>query len=69
MIKKKLQHLQHVIGNLDNMYESMASDLGNRVKCNTCKKEKQVDSAKCLRSGWPKCCGYTMTLLPPDKEK
>lgn len=67
MTEQAVEHLKRVIGGLDNMYESMASKLGNRVKCGTCGVELEVDSAQCLRSSWPKCCGYTMTLLPPSK--
>jgi hypothetical protein len=33
------------------------------VRCRICQREERVSFAKCLRSGWPKCCrGYTMTL-------
>ena len=37
------------------------------VYCKTCKKTLQVDSIKCLTSGWPECCGYTMTRDVPAK--
>ena len=33
------------------------------VRCETCKYERRVDSAWCLKNGWPKCCGYTMRLV------
>ena len=32
------------------------------VHCRTCGVELGVDSAKCLREGWPVCCGETMRL-------
>lgn len=32
------------------------------VACRTCGKERRVNAAKCLRHGWPECCGCTMTL-------
>lgn len=32
------------------------------VQCRTCRKIVKVDSASCLRNGWPKCHGFTMTL-------
>lgn len=35
------------------------------IWCKKCGKRKKVDSATCLRNGWPKCCGYTMSLNPP----
>ena len=37
-----------------------------QVWCRTCGATQKVDSAECLRSGWPRCCGYTMTLDPPE---
>jgi hypothetical protein len=33
-----------------------------KVYCTTCGRKEQVDSADCLRHGWPKCCGATMRL-------
>ncbi len=33
------------------------------VKCEKCKNKIFVSFGKCLRSGWPECCGYTMTLV------
>lgn len=35
------------------------------VWCRTCAREQRVDAADCLRHGWPKCCGHTMTIDPP----
>ncbi len=37
-----------------------------KVWCRTCRREESVDSAECLRSGWPKCHGYTMTIDHPE---
>lgn len=36
-----------------------------QVWCTVCERMQRVDGAQCLRSGWPKCCGYTMTLDSP----
>ena len=38
-----------------------------QVWCRTCGRSERVDSAECFRSGWPKCCGYTMTIDSPDE--
>lgn len=38
-----------------------------KVWCTVCKRMEKVDSADCLRTGWPKCCGYTMTLDSPEE--
>ena len=65
--KKKDGHvetqLKRVFNDMGGMYESMARKMGNLVRCGTCGIERSVDPVKCLQSGWPKCCGYTMTLL------
>lgn len=37
-----------------------------QVWCRTCRRTEKADSAACLRKGWPKCCGYTMTIDPPE---
>jgi hypothetical protein len=39
------------------------------VWCRTCRREQRVDSAQALRSGWPLCCGYTMTIDHPSTWK
>lgn len=36
-----------------------------QVWCCECGRSMRVNSAQCLSSGWPKCCGYTMTLDSP----
>lgn len=37
------------------------------VWCRSCGRSQRVDGAECLRSGWPKCCGYTMTIDSPSE--
>lgn len=37
-----------------------------KVWCRTCRREENVDGVQALRRGWPKCCGYTMTIDHPD---
>ena len=32
------------------------------VYCRTCRRSQRADAAQSFQSGWPKCCGYTMTL-------
>lgn len=39
------------------------------VWCRTCGKSLKVDSGDCLQNGWPKCCGYTMTIDHPNTWK
>lgn len=49
-----------------SIYEDMATShpalKAGDVYCLTCGREERVDSAACLASGWPKCCGATMRL-------
>lgn len=35
--------------------------------CITCKRRQLGDPAECFRSGWPKCCGQTMTIDSPQR--
>lgn len=35
----------------------------SKVKCESCGREAQPNFAKCLREGWPECCGSTMRLM------
>lgn len=37
------------------------------VRCEVCDAEQRVNSADCLRHGWPECCGYTMRLVHEDE--
>ncbi len=39
----------------------------NRVWCIQCGQSRSVDSVHALRNGWPKCCGYTMTIDSPEE--
>jgi len=52
------------------LYEQLADShpslKRNMCWCRKCGKSKKVDSAECLQHGWPKCCGYTMTIDHPD---
>ena len=40
-----------------------------KVWCTHCGKSQVVNGAECLRSGWPKCCGETMTVDSPAERK
>lgn len=37
------------------------------VWCKTCGRLVRVNPAEALREGWPKCCGYTMTIDSPSE--
>ena len=38
-----------------------------QVWCRRCGNTFQVDPAECLKSGWPRCCGATMTIDSPQE--
>lgn len=40
-----------------------------KVWCRSCGFSCDVDPAVCLRTGWPKCCGKTMTIDAPAERE
>jgi hypothetical protein len=40
-----------------------------KIWCKTCGRSKSVNAGYCLRYGWPKCCGETMTIDSPVERK
>jgi Zn finger protein HypA/HybF involved in hydrogenase expression len=38
-----------------------------QVWCRQCGATQRVDAAGALARGWPKCCGYTMTIDAPNE--
>lgn len=39
------------------------------VWCHNCGRSLKVNSAKCLSSRWPECCGETMSIDSPEERK
>lgn len=58
---------------MNNLYEKIVKNTpqlkSGKVYCHECGTEKTVDSAKCLATGWPKCCTFTMSLDKPALNK
>lgn len=56
---------------VDRMYRTMAESHSKLrrglVWCTSCGRSMRVDTAYCLGNGWPKCCGYTMTIDSPQE--
>jgi hypothetical protein len=52
-----------------SVYEAMARShpklIAGQVWCRSCGRTTMTDAAWALQHGWPKCCGYTMTLDAP----
>lgn len=38
-----------------------------QVWCRTCGRTQKVNTPGALQHGWPKCCGFTMTIDSPDE--
>lgn len=51
----------------DRIADEVSKVAGNEVECDTCGRKQSVDISRCLRNGWPKCCGSTMKLNGPSK--
>lgn len=51
---------------INDFYQTLANShpvlTAGFVQCEKCGNSQQVDSARALKNGWPKCCGLTMTL-------
>ncbi len=39
-----------------------------QVWCRKCGATRKVNSSECLQSGWPLCCGETMTIDAPGEK-
>lgn len=52
---------------IDKAADSHPSLRRGRVWCRECGATQRVNSAECLRSGWPLCCGETMTIDQPKE--
>ena len=51
------------------LVSAVASLKRGRVWCRYCGRPKNVNSVNCLTGGWPKCCGYTMTIDSPEEQQ
>ena len=47
------------------MQDLMEGKKYGTVWCRACGSRRKVNFLKCLKSGWPKCCGVTMTIDNP----
>jgi hypothetical protein len=59
----EIERLKRIANVHDNIGLTL-DELGGVLRCDRCKREQPLRGAgKYLRSGWPECCGYTMTWL------
>lgn len=59
---ERMSEAQSLPDKLANCHPSLRR---GQVWCRRCGYTQKVDSAECFRSGWPKCCGHTMTIDAP----
>ena len=57
----------------DDLHKKIASGVPQlargQVWCKRCGATQSVNSAECLRLGWPKCCNETMTIDSPEERR
>lgn len=53
----------------DDMVRGSTKLQRGRVWCLECGRVQSVNSARCLRTAWPECCEYTMSLDSPEERK
>jgi hypothetical protein len=63
--------LSELIERVGGLHERIANDVPSIkrgiVWCTVCGRSQKVVGADCLRHGWPKCHGYTMTIDSPEE--
>lgn len=55
--------------NWQKIVETVPQLKRGQVWCRECGVTRKVDSAVALSTGWPKHCGYTMSLDSPEEQK
>ena len=51
----------------DHLAKEIPQIARGQAWCKTCGNSEKVNGAYCLQHGWPKCCGYTMTIDGPEE--
>lgn len=54
---------------ITEIVESVPALKRGQVWCTVCGHTGRVDSADAMRRGWPKHCGYTMTIDSPEERE
>jgi hypothetical protein len=57
---------QGATGQIHSGIAEAAGIAQSSVTCRFCGQTKKVDGGECLRTGWPACCGQTMSLDRPS---
>lgn len=54
---------------MDSVFDDVPQLKRGQVWCFTCGNTFKVNAAKCLSSGWPKCCDQTMSIDSPEERE
>lgn len=55
--------------NFEKLVSEVPQLARGQVWCRSCGSTLRLNSASALRQvGWPKCCGYTMTIDSPEEQ-
>ncbi len=55
--------------NLDDDLNAIPQVKRGLVYCHECGRQESIEGKNCFRTGWPKCCGYTMSLDSPEERR
>lgn len=61
--------LQRLVGLHERIADDVPQIKRGMVWCKSCGRSQKVNGADCLRFGWPKCHGATMTIDSPEEQK
>lgn len=63
--------MRELIERANGLHDRIAEDVPQikrgMVWCTVCGRPEKVNGADCLRHGWPKCHGFTMTTDSPEE--
>lgn len=59
--------MNDLIARLEATVEEVPQLKRGQVWCTSCGSTRKVTGFGALRNGWPKCCGYTMTIDSPEE--
>ena len=62
---ERIEDVARKLGRYVDVVDEVPQLKRGRVWCHTCGHTEPVDSRACLRSGWPTCCGQTMSIDSP----
>jgi Zn finger protein HypA/HybF involved in hydrogenase expression len=66
-VMREMEIFRNAIGIHDRIAQDVPQIRRGKVWCTVCEREQKVDGAKALRSGWPTCHGFTMTIDSPEE--